>query len=60
MEKVLFDLSFNHWASLLLALVPALINLIIFLYISFFFPKNETNRTLAVFILLLFLWEGTD
>lgn len=57
----------NFWSftsaypiAILCTLVPALINLSIFIYVSVFLPKNKSNNTFSFFVLFLFLWQATE
>lgn len=52
MNKSWIDLS-NHLGVFLLFIIPALINLGIFIYAIFFLPQNRINRAFFLFVLLL-------
>lgn len=56
----LFDLDFSRWDVVLIALVPACINIGIFIYVLFFQPQNETNYVFAIFVFLIGFWQFGD
>jgi len=56
----LFDLDFGRWNIVLLYLVPAAVNLCLFIYSSFYLPKSNTNYTLGVFVFLIMMWQLSD
>lgn len=60
MQQNLFDLNFQHWEVLLLSIIPALINVGIFLFVIFYLPHNRINTSLAIFIILLGIAQVTD
>ncbi|MGZ3861594.1 MAG: PAS domain S-box protein [Bacteroidia bacterium] len=60
MGTQLFDFNFDRWYIFLLFLIPAVINLSIFLYLSFFVPLNRTNRIFSLFVLLLGIGQACD
>src|ERR1035437_5695970 len=60
MIENLFDLDFSRWNYTLLSLVPALINVGIFIYVSFFLAQNRTNNSFSVFVLLNGLWQTAE
>ncbi len=56
----LLELDFNRGEIILLFLIPACINLGIFIYASFVLPGNRTNFAFSIFVLLLALWQVAD
>jgi PAS domain S-box-containing protein len=50
----------DHPLILLFCFLPALINLFVFLYVTFRFPKNTLNNYFAFFVLLLAAWQLSD
>src|ERR1035437_508974 len=57
MIENVFDLDFSLLNDILLSLVPALINVGIFLYVTFFLGQKRTNNSFSVFVLLLGMWQ---
>lgn len=49
----LFDLNFQHWGIFLLSVIPAFINLGIFLFVVFYLPHNTINRAFSLFVILM-------
>lgn len=60
MSEDIFNLSFNNRKIFILSVIPALINLGIFIYASVFLIQNRTNRVFSVFVLLLGIAQLTD
>ena len=60
MQKNLFNISFDNWQIFLLFIIPALINVSIFVYVFFFLPQNRTNKIFSVFVLLIGIAQGID
>jgi hypothetical protein len=60
MNEPLFNLDFSQWRDILLSLLPALINVGIFLYISFLLPRNRTNNSFSVLVLLISIWQTAE
>ncbi len=60
MNEILFDLDFSRWDVILLNLIPAFINLSIFIYVIFFFPQNETNYIFLIFVFLIAILQLGD
>lgn len=60
MIAVLFDLDFSRWDVIFLTLIPACINLGIFIYVLFFLPQNETNYIFSIFVFLIGCWQFGD
>lgn len=56
----LFNLDFSRWDVILLTLIPACINLGIFIYVLFFLPQNETNYIFSIFVFLIGCWQLED
>lgn len=53
----LFSLDFTRWEVVLLSLLPAIINFLIFIYTSVFIPQNNSTRSFSIFVFLLGLWQ---
>ena len=53
----LWSFTFDYPFAILFTFVPALINFGIFVYVSFSLPKNRSNNTFAIFVLLLGIWQ---
>lgn len=60
MQKTLLDLNFDYWAIFLLFIIPAIIDLSIFIYVFFFLPQNRTNKVFAAFVFLLGIAQALD
>jgi PAS domain S-box-containing protein len=60
MVRQLIDLDIGRFEIIALFLVPACINIGIFLYVTFFLGRNRTNFAFSVFVLLLGLWQIAD
>lgn len=60
MTDILFNLSFQNLQGILLALIPALLNFLIFFYIIFRLPENVLSYSFAVFVLALAIWQTGD
>ncbi len=56
----LFDLNFGRWQSILLALIPAVINLGIFIYVVIRLKKDVMVYSFAIFLLSLTIWQFSD
>src|SRR6218665_139399 len=56
----LWSFTYAYPIAILCTLVPALINLCIFIYVSGFLPKSKSNNTFSFFVLFLFLWQCTE
>ncbi len=52
--------TLSHILAVLLALVPALLNCGILIYLFFFLPRSKTTHIFASFIISLFLWQAYD
>lgn len=50
----------SHSLALALAVVPALLNLGILIYLLFFLPRNSTTTVFALLITALLLWQTED
>jgi PAS domain S-box-containing protein len=57
MSQNLFNLDFSRWNEILFSIVPAAINIGIFLYVSLFLPQKRLNNSFSVFVFLLGLWQ---
>lgn len=60
MKGGLFDLDFSRWEIILLSLIPSIINIFIFIYVSVKLPQNRTNFAFGSFVLLGALWQIGD
>ena len=60
MTKTLFDLNIDNLEGILLALIPAALNVFIFFYIIFRLPQNPTSNTFALFVISLATWQVSD
>jgi PAS domain S-box-containing protein len=60
MEYQLFDLSIPHWSVLPLYVLPALVNMGLFVYAQVFLPQNRINSTFSLFVLLLATSQLSD
>jgi PAS domain S-box-containing protein len=60
MQQILIDFAVNRWPAVLLALVPALLNIGLLFYIQFFMPRRRVNTMLSLFIITLVLWQVLD
>jgi len=59
MEPVV-HFTLDYWRSALLALIPLLVNIGLFIYIFFYFPHNKLSRLFYCFLIPLCLWQLTD
>lgn len=57
---VFFDLDFDNWEGIILALLPALLNLCIIIYILIAMPNRAIPRSFVLFTFSLFLWQLDD
>ncbi|MBC7382094.1 MAG: PAS domain S-box protein [Bacteroidia bacterium] len=60
MVTTLFELDFSRWDVILMSLMPAIINLGIFIYILFFLQQNLTNYIFALFVFLAGFCQISD
>jgi PAS domain S-box-containing protein len=60
MQQILIDFAYNRWPAVLLALVPALLNIGLLFYIQFFMPRRRINTIFSIFIIALILWQTLD
>lgn len=60
MESDLFDLSLYHWSILPLYVLPALVNMGLFIYALVFLPQNRINSWFTLFIFLLAVSQFSD
>lgn len=60
MEQAFFYLSFERYPAILLALIPALLNVAIFFYVVFKLPLNRITKVFSGFLLALFCWQMVD
>ncbi len=56
----MFNLDFYRPQIIIFFLIPACINLVMSFYVILSLPRNRTNHALAVFLLLLGLWQLAD
>ncbi len=56
----LFELDFSRTDVWLLSVLPAFINITIFVYVLLFQPKNSLNTIFSFFILIVSLWQLSD
>jgi PAS domain S-box-containing protein len=56
----IFNINFGYWQPLLLSFIPALINIGIFIFVSFFMTSNRTNKVFAIFVLLIGIVQVQD
>jgi len=59
-EHVTGFIDVGHPFAILFTLVPALINLVIFVYVALYLPKNPLNITFTLFVLLLAFWQLSE
>lgn len=57
MRGLFFNFSFEHWPSILLGLMPALLNFCIFFYVLFFVRKSSLSTTFLFFLAALIMWR---
>src|SRR5436309_10014325 len=55
-----WNLNFENWHGVLLALIPALCNLAIFFYVLFELPRRRITRAFAFFTLSLVFLQLDD
>lgn len=60
MDPYLFSLNFNHLEVFLLSIIPALINVGIFIYAVLFLSQNKTNKAFFLFVLCLGIAQIVD
>ncbi|TND09103.1 MAG: multi-sensor hybrid histidine kinase [Bacteroidetes bacterium] len=60
MTKTLFDLNTENVLGILLALIPAILNFSIFLYVLVALPRNTISKTFALFCAALAVWQIND
>lgn len=60
MKSDLFDLVLHHWTILPLYILPALVNLGLFIYALVLLPQNRINSTFSAFIFLLAASQLSD
>ncbi|MGZ5282357.1 MAG: ATP-binding protein [Bacteroidia bacterium] len=56
----LWNMSFANWPGILLALIPAVLNLFIFFFIMFRMPNRAVPRSFGLFTLALIFWQLDD
>lgn len=60
MKAQLFNLDYSRWEIVLLSLIPAFINIIIFFYSYLFLDKTRTVLYFSLFALFFGLWQLSD
>lgn len=60
MTQTLFNFTFSHGEAVLLAAIPALLNIAIFIYLRTRTPDYKISRLFALFQLALALWQIND
>ncbi len=60
MQNSLLNLSLDHWGVFLLFIIPALLDIGIFVYVFFFLPSNKINNAFSAFVLLLGIAQALD
>jgi PAS domain S-box-containing protein len=60
MKEQLLNFRFDNPAGVLLALVPACLNVAIFFFIVFRLPKSKVSYTFAAFVIALGIWQLND
>ncbi len=60
MGSVYFDFNFGNWPSILISLVPALLNIGVVFYIIAAMPKKSISRAFWLFTLSLVFWQLGD
>lgn len=56
----LFDLDFSRTDVLIMSVLPAVINIAIFIYVLIYQPKNSLNIIFSFFIFVVSLWQFAD
>lgn len=56
----IFNISFEHWVVFLLSLIPAIINVGVFIYVTFYLSPTRVNQTFSLFVFLLGLIQILD
>jgi PAS domain S-box-containing protein len=57
MTPTLLNLDPSQIKVALISLIPAMVNVAIFVYIFFFLPRSKTNTSFAVFVFLAGMWQ---
>lgn len=57
-ELLVFD--FSRQEIIVMSLIPAVINLVIFIYVLFALPKNRTNYSFAILTFMVSMWQFAD
>jgi PAS domain S-box-containing protein len=52
-----FNFSFEQWPLVILGLIPALFNFLIFIYVLFFVRKSALSTSFLVFLVSLIMWR---
>lgn len=60
MKADLLDLNLYHWSVLPLYVLPALVNLSLFIYAQVFLPQNRINSSFSLFVFLLSISQLSD
>jgi PAS domain S-box-containing protein len=56
----LSDIDFSRWEIILLFLLPAFLNLLIYCYVTFRFRRNKLNTFFMLFILTMAVWQVAE
>jgi anti-sigma regulatory factor (Ser/Thr protein kinase) len=59
-EKILFNLSLDHWPAILLSFIPAMITLACILYMYFRLPAYRIHNLYVLFLVSAFIWQVND
>ena len=60
MKSILFNLDLTHWPAVLLSLLPALLNLFIFIYVRIKFPTDKISRVFSFYLVALIVYQFSD
>lgn len=60
MQKTILNLNFDYLGIFLLFIIPALIDIGIFVYVFFFLSQNKTNKIFSAFVFLLGITQALD
>ncbi len=60
MKDSLLNLDFSHWQAVLLSLVPALLNLSIFIYVRLRFPTDKISKIFSLYLVALIVYQISD
>lgn len=60
MKEILFNLDLTHWQAVLLSLLPALLNLGIFIYVRFKFPSDKISKIFSFYVAAMVYYQFGD